>query len=133
MGPGGISVTRTLPIDAALIAVVVLRLRRDTPGGVVRWTLGDRGAVEVDAAFATRGSTWSTTGHVWDATGRAMAVVTLEIATAGDDVQLTLRPTSTLSAWWQGRVPDLLDLAQAVVDELSEELLWHAGKAGVAS
>src|SRR5215467_3693773 len=133
MEPDGISVTRTLPIDAALIAAVVLRLRRDTPGGVVRWTLGDRGVAEIDAAFATHRSTWSTTGRVWDATGRAIAVVTLEIATAGDDIQLTLRPTSTLSPWWQGRVPDLLDLAQAVVDELSEELLWHAGKAGVAS
>jgi hypothetical protein len=133
MEPGGISVTRTLPIDDALIAAVLLRLRRDTPGGVVRWTLGDRGVVEIDAAFATHGSTWSTTGHVWDTTGQAIALVTLEVAAAGDDVQLTLRRTSPLSALWQGRVPDLLDLTQAVVDELSEELLWHAGRAGVAS
>ena len=53
MDPGGISVARTLPIDGALLGDVLLRLRRDSAASVLRWTLGDRGAAEVDVCFTS--------------------------------------------------------------------------------
>ena len=134
MEPGSLSVTRTLPIDGALLSDVLLRLRRDATGAVLRWTLGDRGAVEVDVNFTSDDGTWRATGRLWNPTGLALAGVTLWLAATADDaVQLTLRPGSTLPAWWQTRPAELLDLTHAIVDELAEELLWHAARAGVTS
>ncbi|HWS48063.1 MAG TPA: hypothetical protein VN636_19530 [Acidimicrobiia bacterium] len=134
MEPGGISVTRTLPIDGALLADVLLRLRRDTGASALRWTLGDRGAAEVDVNFTTAGSSWITAARVWDASGLAVASVGLRVmATGADTVSLTLQPTSALTPRWLDQLPVLLDLAQAVIDEVAEELLWHATRAGVAT
>ena len=70
----------------------------------------------------------------WDARGLAVASVSLTIrATGPDAVNLVLQPTNALTPWWQERIPDLLEVAQAVLDELAEELLWHATRAGVAA
>ena len=68
MEPTNKSVTRTLPIDSALVADVLLRLRRDSVGTLVRWTLGDHGTFEVDVNFTSDGTTWSTTGRIWHRT-----------------------------------------------------------------
>jgi len=124
MNPGVIRVTRTLPIDGALLSDVLLRLRRDTDGAVVRWTLGDRGAVEVDAHFASEGAAWVTAGRIWNDGG--LTNVRLRVAATSDDaVDLMLTSTDP------GTRAGLDDLAHAVVDELAEELLWHAARAGV--
>jgi hypothetical protein len=47
--------------------------------------------------------------------------------------ELTLRPATPPSAWWTARTPALLDLAHAALDELGEELLWHASRHDVAT
>src|SRR5215212_1185689 len=134
MEPGTISVTRTLTIDSALLGDVLLRLRRDAGPGPLRWTLGDRGAAEIDVKFISSGTTWTTTARVWDAGGLAVAGVALRLDPASTDtVLLTLQPTSALTPWWQERAEELLELAHAAIDELSEELLWHASRTGVIS
>jgi hypothetical protein len=122
MEPGRISVTRVLPMDSPLLADALRRLRRDATGGVLRWGLGDRGTVEVDATFTSHGPAWTTGARLWDTRGRALALVSLELVADGTDVALTLRAPA----------PELCDLAQAVVDELAEELLWHATRESVA-
>ena len=133
MEPGSLSVTRTLPIDGALLGDVLLRLRRDGTGAVLRWTLGDRGAVGVDVNFTSDGPRWCATGRIWNPAGLALAAVTLSLEAIGEDaVQLTLEPGPALPPWWEARMAALTDLSHAVVDELSEELLWHAARAGVA-
>jgi hypothetical protein len=135
---GSISVSRRLPIDEALVGDVLLRLRRDTGPAPLRWTLGDRGAVEVDVNFTSSGSVetgtvWTTPARVWDPGGLAVAAVTLKlVACSADTVDLTLAPTTALTPWWQKRLALLTDLAHAALDELAEELLWHATRAGVA-
>ncbi len=131
MEPGSRSVTRSLPIDGALLGDVCLRLRRDTAGGVVRWTLGDRGSAEVDANFTSDGLSYATTGRVWNPTGLALAGVTIVLDGDPDRVLLTLIPHATLPEWWLARPDELSTLAGAVVDELAEELLWHAARAAV--
>ena len=141
MYAGGISVSRALPIDAALIPNVLIRLRRDAAGAVSRWTLGDRGTAEVDVEFfpivSEAGPTtpgWSTTARLWDADGIAMLGAIVEITAATvDTCELTLRPAAELAPWWTARVPALADLAHAALDELSEELLWHATRDDVAT
>jgi len=134
MEPGSISVARTLPIDGALLADVLRRLRRDTAGPALRWTLGDLGSAEVDINFVSGAEGFATVARVWDGRGLAVASVALHItATAPDAVQVVLQPTSALTPWWQQRIAELLELAQAVINELAEELLWHATRAGVAA
>jgi len=123
MDPDGIGVRRTLPIDGALLDDVLLRLRRDSPASVLRWTLGDRGAAEVDVCFTSAGAEWTTTARLWNETGLAMTAATLRLVAAGpDEVCMTLEPASG---------PEMADLAQAAVDEFAEELLWHATRAGI--
>ncbi len=131
MEPGSFSVARTLPIDGALVGDVLLRLRRDSAGQPIRWTLGDRGTAEVDASFTSDGPRYTATARLWDASGLALVAAIVEITASVDTVELTIAPAVELTEWWQARTSDLLDLAHAVVDELSEELLWHATRAGV--
>ena len=54
-------------------------------------------------------------------------------ATHDDEVQLTLEPTLPLGPGWEERMPELHALAHAAVDELGEELLWHAARAGLTA
>lgn len=141
MDAGGISVARALPIDAALLRDVLIRLRRDAAGSVTRWTLGELGVAEVDVAFfpilTAAGAAipaWSSTARLWDTDGVALVHVAIELRAVGaDGCELTLHPEATLAPWWSDRLPALLDLAHATLDELAEELLWHATRDGVAT
>ena len=141
MDAGGICVARSLPIDAALVRSVLIRLRRDVPGGVVRWTLGARGAAEIDVDFfpiLTVGDdtipAWSSTARLWDPDGMAMLPAVVEIRSGTVDTsELTLRPATPPAPWWTARTPALLDLAGAALDELGEELLWHATREDLAT
>lgn len=130
MDPDQISVERTLPIDGALLGEVLLRLRRDSPASVLRWTLGDRGAAEIDVSFTSAGAVWTTSARLWNHTGLAVTPASLRlVATTPDEVCLTLESAPT------GRTapptPETTDLAHAAVDEFAEELLWHATRAGI--
>jgi hypothetical protein len=133
MEPGSLGVTRTLPIDGALLGDVLLRLRRDTPDGVLCWKLGGRGSAEIDVSFTSVGAGWAASGRIWDPAGVALAAVTLGLGSSADDtVELTLQPARPLPTAWRARPAAFAELAQAVVDELAEELLWHAARAGIA-
>jgi hypothetical protein len=133
MEPGSLSVTRTLPIDAALLGDVLLRVRRDAAGAVMYWNLGGRGSAEIDASFTSEGAHWCATGRIWDPAGLSLAGVVLRLELAADDaVELTLHAAQTVPRWWQTRPAAFADLIRAVVDELAEELLWHAARAGIA-
>jgi hypothetical protein len=124
MEPTNKRVTRTLSIDSALVADVLLRLRRDSVGALVRWTLGDHGTFEVDVNFTSDGSAWTTTGRIWPPDSLAVATVQLTLAAQADDaVLLTIEAVA----------PALEETAQAAIDELAEELLFHAVRAGVGS
>ncbi len=134
METGDNLVARTLPVDGALVGDILLRFRRDAGGQMVRWTLGENGAVEVDVNFTSDGPGFTTTGRLWDTTGIALLNVTFGLAvTAPDTAQLTLELPDDLSAWWQARTEALDTLCHAALDELGEELLWHAARAGVAA
>ncbi len=140
---GSISVARALPIDAALVDDVLARLRRDATSSMVSWTLGDRGSAELDVAFfpvffgfATGGNgpAWTTSARLWDPTAVAVAAAVVELsAVSSDTCELVLRPELPLAPWWEARLPTLVEIAQAALDELAEELLWQATRDGVAA
>ena len=141
MDAGGICVARSLAIDAALVRDVLIRLRRDIPGGVARWTLGGRGAAEFDVDFfpiltdtSDAIPAWSSTARLWDPDGVAMLPAVVELrSTTIDSCEVSLRPASPPAPWWTTRTPALLDLAHAALDELAEELLWHSTRDDVAT
>ena len=142
MRGGTISVVRELPIDAALVGDVLVQLRRDALGCAIAWTLGDRGSADLDAEFfpalsavddvpAARPA-WTTTARLWDRDGLAVVHAVVEVTAASSDgCCVMIRPELPLTPWWAARIPMLMDLTQATVDELAEELLWHATRAGV--
>ncbi len=137
MDAGGISVVRQLPIDPALVNSMLLGLRRDSPGQATGWSLGRRGSAEIDVDFFRTGAPepiWTATARLWDPEAVAVvrAVVDLTV-TQSDGCELSIRPNLPLSPWWSTRMPALLDLARAALDELAEELLWHATRDGLAS
>ena len=133
MDAGSTSVERALPIDATLLSAVLLRLRRDVADRHARWTLGTRGAMEMDVHFVPAsaapgvlGPVWTTTARLWDPAHLALASATVELeATGADRCQLRL-VTMELTPWWHERARDLAQLMNAALDELAEELLWHA-------
>ena len=130
MDCGGVCEARTLPIDGVLLGEVLLRLRRDCPTSALRWTLGNRGVAEVDIAFtptSTPGETgWTTTARLWPNTGLTVTAATVRCTATGiDEVQVTLEATGDLG------LVGLADLTRATVDELAEELLWYATRAGL--
>ena len=140
---GNISVTRALPIDAALVEDVLVRLRRDASGSTVTWTLGARGSAELDVAFfpvffgftsSGAGPAWTTNVRLWDPSAIAVAAAVVELnAVSTDTCELAIRPEVPLTPWWEARLPVLLEIAQAALDELAEELLWQATRDGVSA
>ena len=139
MNPGMVSAVRALPIDATLLSAVLLRLRRDVASRYARWTLGSRGAMEMDIHFAPRETAlglyspvWATTARLWDPAQLAVAAATVELEAKSADL-CELRLTATdLTPWWQAHRADLDDLAHAAVDELAEEMLWHATRRDIS-
>ena len=72
---------------------------------------------------------WTTTARLWDCTWVAVAHAVVEVdAGSSDTCEVTVRPNLPLAPWWSARLPELLDLARAALDELSEELLWQASQ-----
>ncbi len=134
METGDNLVARTLPVDGALVNDILLRFRRDAGNAVVRWTLGENGAAEINANFTSDGPRFTAAGRLWDRTGLALVNVRFALAvTAPDAVQLSLEIPDELSPWWVSRAEQLDTLCHAALDELGEELLWHAARAGVAA
>ncbi|HEY5171766.1 MAG TPA: hypothetical protein VIK54_08585 [Acidimicrobiia bacterium] len=131
---GVISVARTLPIDGALLDDVMLRLRRDSAPPSLCWTLGRLGAAEVDTRFTSTGPSWTTEARLWNHDGLAVAAATLHLEASGaDEVRLTLEPVLPVAPAQGLNEAELLDLARAAVDELAEEILWHATRAGLTN
>jgi hypothetical protein len=124
-----VSATRRLPIDGALVSEILLRLRRDAGGASIRWTLGERGVVEVDVNFDTEPSaplTWTVPARLWDTRGLALLNCTLQVAGMADAVVVSLESVGPVPVWWHTRIPQLAALVEAAIDELAQELLWHA-------
>jgi hypothetical protein len=131
MEPRSESVTRTVAIDGAFLGEVLLYLRRDAAAPVLRWTLGKRGTAEIDACFETCDTGWKAGARLWSPNGLAVAAAVVHAASAqSDEVALTLEPTLPPRGWGD-RAEPFTALAECALDELAEELLWHASRAGL--
>lgn len=131
-----IEVSRTLRIDAATFADALVALRREMSGLSQRWSLGDLGSVELDsrprAPKASTAGTAILTGRLWNPVGDAVTAIRLitraDAGDCDDVIVVTLAPTTALAPWFTANPAVALDLAQAALDELCEELLYHAAR-----
>ena len=140
MEAGSILVERELPIDGALARACLLRLRRDAVDRCISWTLGDRGSADLDVHFHhTPGDAgppaglWATTCRLWERGRLAVATVIVELRADAPGCELVVRASDPIPPVWRRDPRGLRDLARAAVDELAEELLWHASRPDVAA
>lgn len=140
MDAGSILVERELPIDGALVGACLLRLRRDAIDRRTSWTLGDRGSADLDVHFhhtaddaGPQAGLWSTTCRLWERDRLAVTTVIVELRSSAGGCELVVRASDPIPPVWRRDPQDLRDLARAVVDELVEELLWHASRPDAAA
>ncbi len=125
-----IEVTRTVRLDAAAFADALVGLRREMTGIDHRFHLGDRGTFELDARLSPPGprslGRAELNGRLWNPNGDSVAPVRIT-ATSDDSVTIVaLLPTREIADWFADHLAEYLDLAHAALDELCEELLFHA-------
>lgn len=127
-------VRRRLPLTPRAGSRALLRMRREGDFQH-RWSLGDLGSFELDADIVeitagtrTREGAIHLPGRLWDPAGTTMTGVDIEVHPAGaSSVDVELMPSQRLPEWF--REHDLehwRELAHAALDEVCEELLWHA-------
>jgi hypothetical protein len=125
-----IEVTRTLRLDTSAFADALVGLRREMTGVAQQWQLGDRGSFELDSRLSPPGprslGRADLTGRLWSPAGDAVAPVRITAASDDTVTVITLLPSGNPGAWFVDHAPELCDLAQAAVDELCEELLYHS-------
>jgi hypothetical protein len=134
IGIDQISITRRLPIEGETLGHVLARLRAETCGTTLRWSLGERGSCEFDLRFdrdvldadgARIG--YESTALLWDPAGCSPATVTVTLLGCDDgESQLDFVPGEALGTWWTAHLAAYLDLAHAALEELAQELLFQA-------
>jgi hypothetical protein len=137
---GSILVERELPIDGALVGACLLRLRRDAVDRRISWTLGGHGSADLDVHFhraagdaVPRTDLWSTTCRLWERDRLAATTVIVELRSSAGGCELVVRASGPIPPVWRRDPQDLRDLARAMVDELGEELRWHASRPDAAA
>jgi hypothetical protein len=127
-------VRRKLALTPRAGSRALLRMRREG-GFQQRWTLGRAGSFELDAdvveihaADRTHEGTIHLPGRLWDPDGTTMVGIDVEVHASGRDaIDVAVAPSQVLPDWF--RADDLArwtELAHATLDEICEELLWHA-------
>ncbi len=125
-----IEVTRTVRLNAVEFADALVGLRREMTGGEHRFHLAALGTFEVDGQIVTPGNRAgyrsSIPGRLWSNGGDTVAPVDIEVVADSAVSFLTLRSRGDLPQRWQRDIDAFFDLARAALDELCEELLFHA-------
>ena len=137
IGIDHISIARRLPIEADALAPVLERLRAETSGTTLRWNLGERGSCDVAVTFARMvngagpgGFVSSASLSAPDCTGSATVVVSL-VGCDSEESQLEFHPAAPIGDWWAAHLPVYLDIANAAVEELAQELLYQHARVRV--
>jgi hypothetical protein len=126
---------RSLALRPRAASRAVLRLRAE--GSLHRrLSLGERGSFELggDVVEVERGARGRRVGihlagRIWDPSGTRMTGVDIEVhAAPGGSVEIGISPSQRLPEWFRERdLEHWTELARAALDEVCEELLWHAG------
>ena len=134
-GHSAIRVARPLELSTIQVAIAVVAFTRELDSPTHRWTLGDYGSFELDSALSgqTLGETTrrgeqciTTRGRLWSADGMVVSSVQLTIE-SGIAVQseIALTARAPLPPAFAADLPCYLELADAAVAEVAEELRYH--------
>lgn len=131
-----IEMTRTVRLPASQLADALVGLRREMTGRSQTFRLGERGTFELDAGLspprpvAPGASLVSIAielrGRLWNPDGSAVTAVRLRAESDDAATIVVLVPSGEVAQWFRDHLAHYLDLAHAALDELCEELLFHA-------
>jgi hypothetical protein len=135
IGIDHISMARRLPIGAGTLVHVLGRLRSETSGTVLRWNLGSHGSCEIDVLFRNGPLAGDGSGApvrfassmrlIGPGHGESVTV-TITLAADGEDgTVLEFRPTGPVDSWWCANQATYVELANATLEELAQELLFQ--------
>ena len=131
-----IRVARAIALNAIETAAAILGVRREMQGATHRWNLGAYGSFEIDGQFV--GLTLNaqrrvgdqrieTTGRLWSPDGMAVVGVTVALESAfAPPTQASITVANHLPPYFNDNADGLRALALAALEELCEEILYHA-------
>ncbi len=131
-----VRVARPLELSTIEVAVAVVGLARELDAPTHRFSLGHHGSFELDSAFC--GQTLSDTtrrgeqciasrGRLWSRDGMVVSSVRLTIESGiAAPTEIALTATAALPPAFAADLAAYLELADAAVLELAEELQYHA-------
>ena len=133
---------RPLELTTIEVAVAVVALTRELDAPTHRYSLGAHGSFELEAAFCgqtlddttRRGEQCTTSrGNLWSADGMVVSSVLLTIESGiAVPTEIALTATAALPPAFAADLPAYLELADAAVSEIAEDLRYHA-RAGRAA
>ena len=131
-----VRVARPLELSAIEVAIAVVALARELDAPEYRFQLGRHGSFELDTAFCgqTLGETTrrgeqsiTTRGRLWSADGMVVSSVELSINSGiAVPTEIALTATAPLPPAFAADLPAYLDLADAAVVEVANELQYLA-------
>ena len=129
-------VARPLELSTIQVAIAVVALSRQLDQPTHRWTLAHYGSFELDSAFwglplsdtTRRGEQCITSrGRLWSSDGMVVASAELTIESGiAVATEIALTASSSLPPAFAANLPAYLELADAAVAELADELRYHA-------
>jgi hypothetical protein len=136
MAGNPVRVARPLELSTIQVAIAIVALARELDAPTHRWTLGALGHFELDSAIC--GMTLSDTtrrgeqritsrGRLWSADGMVVSSAVLSIDSGiAAPTEVALTSTGPLPPAFTANLPGYLELADAAVCEVAEELRYHA-------
>ncbi len=125
-----IEVTRAIRLSAPELADALVGLRREMTGLRPRWSLAMHGSLELDLrvrpAGSPRPSRLALAGSLRSSDLTELAAIRITATSETHTSAISLLPTDDASLWHDDHLRAYLDAAHAALDELCEELLWHA-------
>jgi hypothetical protein len=125
-----------LELTTIEVAVAVVALTRELDAPTHRYSLGAHGSFELQTAFCgqTLGDTTrrgeqciASRGNLWSADGMVVSSVLLTIESGiAVPTEIALTATAALPPAFAADLPAYLELADAAVAEIAEELRFHA-------
>lgn len=127
---------RNIKVAPRVASRAVLQMRRAS-GFHRRWSLGDRGSFEIEGDVVevtrerqTHQGAIHIPGRLWDPAGTTMTKIDVEVTAESEEgVEVSVSPAQRLPEWFHDHeLEHWRDLARAALEELCEEILWHASR-----
>lgn len=127
---------RKIPVAPGVLPQVLVGIRREADGGVMRWSLGTHGRCELSVPKGSAGHDGTTlpvvsTGWIFAPDDAGEASITVAVQALDErSCELFLDVISLHGPWFDDEPAAFGALRRAVLRELAEELRFHARSVG---